>query len=215
MSHETAPLARGYEFTNAWFENTAKPVWENFIPAFGPRRILEIGSYEGKSACFLIDTLAKRFPIEAHCVDTWEGGIEHQDAGIDMGPVEQRFHRNVALARACAPFPVDLRVHKGYSDVLSPRLLCDLGQNYFDLVYIDGSHQAPDVLFDALLGFKLTRIGGAMIFDDYNWWENLPGGKDLLRMPKPAIDAFVNINIRKVNVLNSPLSQLFVEKLSD
>jgi hypothetical protein len=36
-----------YEFTNNWFENTAKGVWDSLIPQINPHRILEVGSYEG------------------------------------------------------------------------------------------------------------------------------------------------------------------------
>jgi hypothetical protein len=54
-----------------------------------------------------------------------------------------------------------------------------------------------------------------MAFDDYLWSENLPGGKDPLRCPKPAIDAFVNINFRKLNVLSALLAQVYIQKMSD
>ncbi len=46
-----------------------------------PRRVLEVGSYEGASACYLIDRLAVRHELELHCVDHWRGGIEHQSGG--------------------------------------------------------------------------------------------------------------------------------------
>ena len=87
--------------------------------------------------------------------------------------------------------------------------------NYFDFIYIDGSHQAPDVLSDAVLGFKLLKIGGVMAFDDYIWQEDLPTGKDPLRCPKPGIDAFVNINMRKLDILPTPINQLYIRKCAD
>ena len=30
-------------------------------------------------------------------------------------------------------------------------------ENYFDFIYVDGSHEATDVLFDALLAHRLVR----------------------------------------------------------
>ena len=36
-----------------------------------------------------------------------------------------------------------------------------------DLIYIDGSHLAKDVLSDAILSWKLLKPSGVMIFDDY------------------------------------------------
>lgn len=198
--------------TNNWFEQIARPVWDNLLPQINPRRVLEVGSYEGASTIYLIDHLAKTGPLEIHCVDTWEGGVEH--TGLDMRSVEARFTHNTQQAIAAAPNQVDLKIHKGYSDVCLARLLAQGGADYFDFVYIDGSHQAPDVLCDAVLGFKLLRPGGLIAFDDYLWSENLPYGRDPLRCPKPAIDAFVNLNFRKLNVLSQPLYQLYLQKIA-
>ena len=81
-----------YEFTNKWFDHTAKEVWDSLIPKINPTRILEIGAFEGKSACYLIDMLAQKKQIELHCVDTWEGGVEHQkgkSAEADFPEVEK------------------------------------------------------------------------------------------------------------------------------
>jgi predicted O-methyltransferase YrrM len=207
---EAAPI--GPLFTNTWFEGIARPVWDDLIPKIDPRRVLEVGSYEGASTIYLIERLARTGPLEIHCVDTWEGGVEHVGQ-IDMNSVEARFTHNTRLAIGAAPNKVDLKVHKGYSDVCLARLLAQGGANYFDFVYIDGSHQAPDVLCDAVLGFKLLRPGGVIAFDDYLWSEDLPGGKDPLRCPKPAIDAFVNLYFRKLNVLSAPLYQLYCQKI--
>jgi predicted O-methyltransferase YrrM len=213
-SNEDGPVTE-YQFSNNWFESTAKNVWDQIIPQIKPTKILEVGSYEGASACYLINQRAKEAPIELHCVDTWEGGVEHKSGGIDMGSVESRFNHNVQLAIKAAANKVELVLHKGYSDVCLSRLLGNGRKNYFDFIYIDGSHQAPDVLCDAVLGFRLLRVGGMMAFDDYLWAESLPGGKDPLRCPKPAIDAFINLNFRKIHILPAPLYQLYIQKLSD
>ena len=206
-----------YQFTNTWFDAT-RHVWEQLIPQVKPRKILEIGSYEGASACFLIDKLATDAGIEIHCVDTWEGGVEHKAGGIgetDMSLVESRFHHNMARAISKARNKVDLVVHKKFSDDCLSQLISEGKKNYFDFVYVDGSHLAPDVLCDAVLGFKLLKVGGLMVFDDYLWSENLPTGRDPLRCPKPAIDAFINLNLRKLNILSAPLYQLYLQKTSD
>ena len=206
-----------YKFTNTWFESTAKNTWYKVFPQIKPRKILEVGSYEGASACYMVEKMAKDFPIELHCVDTWEGGVEHQSGGFvesDMQSVEARFNHNIAHAIKLAAHPVELTLHKGFSDDVLAKLLVTGKKNYFDFIYIDGSHQAPDVLADAVLGFKLLRVGGLIVFDDYLWSETLSYGKDPLRCPKPAIDAFVNLNFRKLQIITAPLYQLYVQKLS-
>jgi len=207
-----------FNFTNNWFDVGAKGFWDQLIPQINPSKILEIGSYEGAASCYLINKVAANIPIEMHCVDTWSGGIEHQQGGMahaDMNSVETLFRQNIELAKKSAVNNVNLFIHKGLSEDCLSKLIADGKKNYFDFIYVDGSHQAPDVLCDAIMSFKLLKIGGVMAFDDYLWHENLPYGKDPLRCPKPAIDAFVNINFRKLNILSAPLYQLYIQKISD
>jgi predicted O-methyltransferase YrrM len=207
-----------YSFTNNWFETGAKNVWDQLIPQVNPTQILEIGSYEGASACYLIDKFSPGKSIEIHCVDTWEGGVENKEGGfahVDMGDVETRFRQNVQLAKSRAINNVDVVIHKGMSDAVLAGMLAGGKAGYFDFIYVDGSHQAPDVLYDALLAFRLLRVNGLIAFDDYLWQEPLPNGVDPIRCPKPAIDAFTNIYCRKIKIIGAPLYQLYVQKLRD
>lgn len=202
-----------YQLTNDWFSVYARGIWTELLPQLKPARVLEIGAYEGAASCFLVEQASA--PLELHCVDTWEGGIENKIAGIDMGAVEQRFHHNLEVAMARARHPADVQIHKSPSDLCLAGLLATKGRGYFDFIYVDGSHQAPDVLCDAVLAFRLLRVGGVLAFDDYLWSETLPEGRNLLRCPKPAIDAFVNLHFQKVDVVRTPMYQLYVQKTSD
>lgn len=205
----------GFDFTNEWFGADRRREWKMLFSQIDATRLLEIGSYEGASACFLIEHLAARHPVELHCIDTWQGGIEHREIGTDMSGVEGRFDRNIALAQERAAHPVRFFKHKGPSLPWLAKLIAAGLSNRFDFIYVDGSHQAPDVLADAVIGFELLRVGGVMVFDDYLWREMLPEGGDLLRCPKPAVDAFVNLNLRRCLVLQAPLYQLFIRKLAE
>lgn len=207
-----------YQFTNTWFHTTAKTTWDQLLPTLSPTKILEVGSYEGASTCYLIDNLANTKSIEVHCVDSWEGGIEHQQGGSaisDMGQVECRFLNNTKIAISNSIHEVNLHVHKGFSDKQLAKIYIEKEQSYFDLIYIDGSHQAPDVLCDAILGFKLLKKNGVIIFDDYLWQEQLSYGIDPIRSPKIAIDSFTNIFCRQIRIIQAPLYQLYIQKISD
>jgi predicted O-methyltransferase YrrM len=209
--------SKEYDFTNNWFEGGAKGVWDTLIPQINPTRILEIGSYEGASTCYLIEKLAASKVIELHCVDTWEGGVEHKAGGsaeVDMSDVEKRFHHNTGVAISKVANAASLTLHKGFSDLALSELIASGKQGYFDFIYVDGSHQAPDVLCDALLSFRLLKNGGVIAFDDYLWQEHLPYGTDPIRCPKPAIDAFTNIYCRKIRIISAPLYQLYVQKIT-
>jgi len=205
-----------YEFTTDWFNATAKSNWDALVPQIQPQRILEIGSFEGASTCYLIEKNDWTPSLEIYCVDTWTGGIEHQNNRFDMAVVEERFKHNIEVAKKSSSQNCDLMVLKGKSDKQLANLIAMGMENSFDLIYIDGSHQAPDVLMDALLSFKLVRPGGYLFFDDYLWSENLAYGQDPIRSPKFAIDCFTNTFCRQIQILRGlPIYQLYIQKTSD
>ena len=108
---------------------------------------------------------------------------------------------------------MNLIVDKARSVVALSRLIAD-DAGEFDLIYIDGSHQASDVLVDAILSFELLKLGGVMIFDDYIWKEANLKAIDLLRSPKIAIDAFTTIFARKLRIIPAESNyQVYVEKV--
>ena len=153
-----------YHFTNQWFEDVgARLAWKEIFSTLKPSRVLEIGCFEGRSTCYLIENLVSCRDVELHCIDTWNGGIEHKEGGhamADMPSVEERFHHNINVAKSKVRRAVELVIHKGFSDKVLAKLLAEGKQGYFDFIYIDGSHQAPDVLCDAVMSFQLLKKGG-------------------------------------------------------
>ncbi len=150
--------------------------------------ILEVGSFEGLSTCFF---LWQREDATVTCVDTFAGSVEHVAYGSTVSDLEARFEANTALVDRA-------RVRKLRGD--SRRVLLDLAENSarFDLIYVDGSHVALDVLVDAALAWQLLRIDGILLFDDYRW-RGL--GHDPLVRPGPAIDAFSGIVLEHAETL--------------
>jgi predicted O-methyltransferase YrrM len=199
-----------YHFSNDWFNQTAKTIWDQIVPKLKPIKYLEIGSYEGASAVYMINYLSKTNAGRVVCVDTWEGGVEH--SGINMLQVEKNFDLNVHHAIEQGSRHVLVEKVKDKSVNALSKLIATGGALSFDMIYIDGSHQAPDVLADAVLSYQLLRQGGLMVFDDYLWSENLQKGHDLVRSPKIAIDSFTNIYCKDLNIISAPLYQLYVQK---
>jgi glycosyltransferase involved in cell wall biosynthesis/predicted O-methyltransferase YrrM len=208
----TADTGTGeYEFAVDWFSDRI-PTWEPLLAGLKPARILEIGSFEGRSACYLIEACSRTNHVEIYCVDTWEGGIEHDKKA--MAEVERRFDHNVAIAMKRASHGAAVVKKLKKKSVTALAEILSSNEPPFDLIYVDGSHQASDVLTDSIIAFQLLRVGGVMIFDDYLWsWE--PAGKqDTLNMPKAAIDSFINLFQRKLRVISGlPIYQLYIEKL--
>ena len=151
-----------FKFTNSWFNDAAKYQWEKLIFQIKPKKILEIGSYEGASTCYLIQKLAQENSIEIHCIDAWniemgdDTDYKHYGSNVDMSAVESRFRKNTKLAIEKSPKKVDFFIHKGFSDDQLIKLLSNNKKNYFDFIYIDGSHLGPDVLCDAVLSFQAS-----------------------------------------------------------
>jgi predicted O-methyltransferase YrrM len=198
-----------FEFTADWFSERI-PIWREIIGRFPPKKILEVGSYEGRCACFLIQECESLNEIV--CVDSWQGGLEQYKEA--MTEVERRFDNNLRIACSRRATPVAVRKVKGSS---AQALAYFIGsrESRFDLIYVDGSHEAPDVLTDAVNAFQLLSIGGILIFDDYTWRGDVSSGKDILNLPKLAIDAFVNTFHRKLIVFSAPLSQLYLRKTAE
>jgi len=217
---ENAPQpAVGYQFTRDWI-SAYVPTWNELITQLQPARMLEIGAFEGRTTCYLIERCASEREIELHCVDRWENPENNPtvaDTSADpLAEIEKRFDHNVAIALGAVGGRARLVKHRADSRVALPALLANGAAGAFDLIYIDGSHYAADVLFDAVLAFQLVRVGGVLIFDDYLWTANDEGRANPLLTPKPAIDAFVNVfQPHLMLVRATPLYQLYMQKLSN
>jgi predicted O-methyltransferase YrrM len=211
----TAPAPTEYEFTVDWFSRQT-PNWLDLFRRHKPSRFLEIGSYEGRSAAFVLETVGATRPVEVYCIDTWGGGVGHGDTV--MSQVEARFDRNVKLAVSRAKHRARVFKHKAHSADALAQLIAQGRQESFDFIYVDGSHQVPDVLADCVLAFRLLKVGGVMVLDDYLWIVDAKGdnaqagAEEFYNLPKPAIDAFMNIYQRKMRVLAYPLYQLYARK---
>lgn len=191
-------MKKEYQFTVDWFDRHI-PLWKPLLEKTKPLRILEVGSFEGRSAKFLIETCSEWGSVELHCVDSWCGGEEH--VGIDFSSVEEKFDYNVTLALNGIKHESLVYKHKSLSSVALAGLLADKKGN-FDLIYIDGSHVASDVFLDAALSFALLRTNGILIFDDY-----LRKDQDELQHPQIAIDAFVSVHRNKLKPIKFSIGE--------
>jgi predicted O-methyltransferase YrrM len=116
--------------------------------------ILEIGSFEGRSAVWFLQT----FPnARVTCVDTFQGSPEHVAANMDVSALYTRFTHNTA------PYKDRLSVRVGHSS----KMLYGLEPESFDVIYVDGSHTEADTLMDLVLSMGLLKPGGVMLVDDY------------------------------------------------
>jgi predicted O-methyltransferase YrrM len=124
-----------------------------------PVRILEIGSWEGRSTLFFLTYFTCGHLTS---VDPWADSDGHQYASTpESQDRERRFDGNLA------PYAARLTKRKGSSLHVLPQLLDE--QQKFDVIYVDGSHFADDVLIDGINAWRLLKQDGILIFDDLLW----------------------------------------------
>jgi predicted O-methyltransferase YrrM len=195
------------EFSTDWFSSNI-PQWniafqKTYTDFNKPIKALEIGSFEGMSALYILET----FPnCHLTCADTWKGAAEHH---AKASPVFIENFSTVVMSR----FDFNLRVHEDRVTKFrgsSFQFLSTLDDDtFFDLIYIDGSHDSEDVIYDALMGFKHLIKGGIMIFDDYFCGDFYTKP---MQNPAGAINYFLKIKQGEYRLI-SVYGQLIAQKL--
>lgn len=185
----------GYEFTTDWFTWNI-PIWEKALAPYKGRpglRYLEVGTYEGGSLFWVLENVLTDPGSRATVMDVFEGGDYFS-----------RFQSNLRKSGAEAR----VTVLKGYSQVA----LREQPLAAYDIVYIDGSHSADDVLEDAVLAWRLLKPGGLLVFDDYPWRPASPRPAD---WPGPGITAFHTFYGRHFDVVHVGYQLMYRRKADD
>lgn len=173
---------RKYRFSYDWVTpHTAE--WEKDLQHLKGQpniRALEIGCFEGQSACWFLDNILTHPTSRLTCVDPFAVPM----ATILLRFFEAHFDQNIAASGAAD------RVTKliGPSQVV----LRTMQPSQFDFIYVDGSHKVGDVLQDAVLAWTVLRPGGVVMFDDYALVDDVSEGL-MARAPGRALDAFMSI----------------------
>jgi SAM-dependent methyltransferase len=166
---------RSYDFESFDSFGHNIPVWKELLGAYAGKpqiSYLEVGVWEGRSALWMLENIltdpsASLTAIDIVATNRWVKNLSLSGRG-----------QNVKMI--VAP---------------SQKALRTLSPESFDIIYIDGSHLAADVLADAVFAWELLKPGGIMIFDDY-CLDASDFGADgqafpLDKLPKVAIDAFL------------------------
>ena len=169
--------------------------WEDLLLPNLPesqRRVLELGSYEGRSACWFLDNVIRPGTTdELVCVDHWVPA--HAEA-------EKLFDSNTAG-----------RATKVKQDALCYLMALCLQQpvSKFDIIYVDAGHDARETLCNAVLAWRLLKQGGVMIFDDYR--RHPPTTSTGYSSTVVGIDAFLRVYELELSVMHKQ-RQVFVQK---
>ena len=189
-------MSNNYKFTVDWFSFNI-PVWTKYLDHIKNKpdlMFLEIGSFEGRSATWLLENILTHKTSKIVCVDTFDGSVEHiDDPELNklLPTLYDTFCHNISS------FSDQVIIKRGKSQDILKHI-----DQLFDFIYIDGDHTAVAVLEDAVLSFALLKPGGILIFDDYMWGVDLADKtKRNPNIPKNAIDVFLMIYADKLDIL--------------
>lgn len=128
--------------------------WEKIVNKISKIKYLEIGSFEGRSTVF-IKELGNLESLMA--IDTFEGSDEHKN--IDFKKVYENFKYNLNLGGN-----ENINFLKTNSDAFFNN-----NKNYYNLIYIDGSHHYEQVKKDFINSFNFLENNEYIICDDFMW----------------------------------------------
>jgi predicted O-methyltransferase YrrM len=167
-------VAYDYDFSEDWFSHNI-PQFERFLGHLKgkPCRLLEIGTYEGRSALWLAENIATHTMSSIETIDAYE---------------QPRVRNNIADHKR-----ITFRVGR------SIKVMRTMPIGFYDFAYVDGCHSTTNVLEDAVLAFALLKVGGVLAFDDYLWDDPRANAEGT---PRPAIDAFLSVYARKFELLH-------------
>ncbi|MEG4273770.1 MULTISPECIES: tetratricopeptide repeat protein [unclassified Microcoleus] len=181
--------AKDYQFTQDWFTHNI-PIWKRHLQEFtgiSDFQVVEIGSFQGMSACWLLDNILTHPTAKITCIDLF---------------FQQHFKGNIVKTGA-AEKVIEL---EGYSQ----DLLVNLASEYYDVAYVDGCHKPTSALQDAILSWRLVKVGGLMIFDDYEF--TFPDSPE--QDTKIGIDVFLEMFGSQLEVVHKGY-QLIVKKIGN
>ncbi len=165
--------------TRSWFRHKAKNTFEKYLLPMAGRELhyLEIGVFEAASAAWMCRNVLTHPECTGVGIDPWQPmrkwpleKIEavYQDAKHNLSEFSSKF----SLIRGTS------------RDVLKDR---GLEEESIDIAYIDGNHWSYAVVEDFVLVLPLVKVGGVIIFDDYEE----EGRKRRTQHVRQAVDAIL------------------------
>ena len=149
---------------------------------------LEIGSWEGNSALFILKNYTTDNVV---CVDLWEKSSEINKNFENFKLNMEEFKNKFSFFRETSDnFFIN-------------------NKDKFDIIYIDGSHESIQVYKDINNAWNFLNIGGILICDDY-FYGNIYTESG--NVPAEAINKFIKekSNLKIISVNNS---QIFLKKI--
>ena len=154
---------------------------------------LEVGSWEGNSAIYILKNYKTK---KVYCVDVWEKDKNYEE-------LYTKNFKNFLLNMQ--EFVGRFSFFKDTSDNFFLK-----NKESFDIIYVDGTHEALQVERDINNSWKFLNLNGIMICDDYFYGNLYTGLND--DVPATSINKFLKENKNKLKILCVNNNQIFIKK---
>ena len=159
--------------TPTYYHNWTDSRVKTWLPYLEPLRDqpavgVEIGTFEGRTARWLLENILTHPDSRLHCIDPY-----HYRGRVELRTVDRA--KELAL-RNLAPLADRCTIHHNYSYNVLP----SMESGRFDVVYVDGDHSAAACFYDMCHAYRMLKPGGILIVDDIaghereNWGSNCP-----------------------------------------
>lgn len=181
-----------YNFTEDYFSQCI-PSFSSILSKFKgvPAKFLEVGSFEGRSACWMLENILTHPDSRLICVDKHVYNTED----VLTGNVS-RFGNSVEIISHDSLFGLSTLICRGEK---------------LDFIFIDGNHDSYYPLRDLVFSFNLLQNGGFICIDDCYDAINTKHGNFTVRS---ALLSFMQAYEKHIRILQLD-TVAWVEKIND
>jgi hypothetical protein len=194
----TAEYKKQYTFTQNWFTDKTSS-WAQFLKEFKGKpyvNYLEIGTFEGRSALWLLENILTHPTAKLTIVDAFQENTH------------RTFISNINLSGEADKF----KILSGFST----DKLRELPFDSIDFAYIDGSGKGIVMLSDLVSTWNLLKVDGIIICSRYSLDKGLREALELQPNdpgPYEAIDVFLKLYKPYIMILAFQENQVIFRKI--
>ena len=154
---------------------------------------------------WFINHLLEHKNSRINLVDTWKGSVEYNE---DFDKVYEEYKENIKYSK----YPEKVIENRMTSLEFLAKHILTYPKPYFDIIFIDACHDSRCVMTDAMLSWKVLKLNGYLVFDDYGW--NLLRDKPDYVRPKMSIDCFLNLFRDDIKIIHKGY-KVFLKKIKE
>jgi predicted O-methyltransferase YrrM len=159
-----------FQFTRRWFKVRNQATWSTYLPerftGDKPVNMVQVGVFEGADLIWCLQNILTHKDSRAVAIDPWG-----KTTKLSQSFMDDSYKRAV---HNLSPWSRKVKVIRESSHIVLPNLKrsfdhngVQIGAGDYDLIVIDGDHNATAVYKDAVDSMELIKEGGWILFDDY------------------------------------------------